>query len=315
MKLKNKKILVTGGKGFLGSSLVPMLKEEGADTFTFSSKDYDLRKEKDIKRVLNDSNPDVVIHLAANAGGIGYNQKNPGSLFYDNLMMSTQLMEQARLKGVEKFVSIGSVCSYPRDTPVPFREEDLWKGYPEETNASYGLSKKMMLVQGQAYRKQYGFNSIHLLPVNLYGPRDSFDLEKNHVVPALIKRFVDAKDNNVSEVVLWGTGSASREFLYVDDASRGIILATKNYDGAEPVNLGVGSEITIKDLAYKIKYLTGYTDKILWDMTKPDGQPRRCLDTSRAEQEFGFKAKTDFDEGLKKTIDWYIENKGGGLGR
>ena len=309
MELKNKKILVTGGKGFLGSSLIPMLEEEGADVYTFDSKDYDLRKEKDIKSALDFIKPEIIIHLAANAGGIGYNQVNPGSLFYDNLVMNTHLMEQSRLKGIEKFVSVGIVCSYPKNTPVPFKEEDLWNGYPEETNAPYGLAKKMMLVQGQAYRQQYGFNAIHLMPVNLYGVRDDFNPNSSHVIPALIKKFVEAKENSLDEVVLWGTGSASREFLYVDDASRGIILATKYYDKPDPVNLGVGSEIKIKDLAFKIKDIVGYDGKIVWDTTKPDGQPRRCLDTSLAEKEFGFKAVVDFDKGLKKTIDWYISNK------
>ena len=309
MELKNKKILVTGGKGFLGSSLIPMLEEEGADVYTFDSKDYDLRKEKDIKSALDFIKPEIIIHLAANAGGIGYNQVNPGSLFYDNLVMNTHLMEQSRLKGIEKFVSVGTVCSYPKNTPVPFKEEDLWNGYPEETNAPYGLAKKMMLVQGQAYRQQYGFNAIHLMPVNLYGVRDDFNPNSSHVIPALIKKFVEAKENSLDEVVLWGTGSASREFLYVDDASEGIILATKYYNKPEPVNLGVGSEIKIKDLAFKIKDFVGYNGKIVWDTTKPDGQPRRCLDTSLAEKEFGFKAVVDFDKGLKKTIDWYISNK------
>jgi len=309
MELKNKKILVTGGKGFLGSSLIPMLEEEGADVYTFDSKDYDLRKEKDIKSALDFIKPEIIIHLAANAGGIGYNQVNPGSLFYDNLVMNTHLMEQSRLKGIEKFVSVGTVCSYPKNTPVPFKEEDLWNGYPEETNAPYGLAKKMMLVQGQAYRQQYGFNAIHLMPVNLYGVRDDFNPNSSHVIPALIKKFVEAKENSLDEVVLWGTGSASREFLYVDDASEGIILATKHYDKPDPVNLGVGSEIKIKDLAFKIKDIVGYDGKIVWDTTKPDGQPRRCLDTSLAEKEFGFKAVVDFDKGLKKTIDWYISNK------
>ena len=309
MELKNKEILVTGGKGFLGSSLIPMLEEEGADVYTFDSKDYDLRKEKDIKSALDFIKPEIIIHLAANAGGIGYNQVNPGSLFYDNLVMNTHLMEQSRLKGIEKFVSVGTVCSYPKNTPVPFKEEDLWNGYPEETNAPYGLAKKMMLVQGQAYRQQYGFNAIHLMPVNLYGVRDDFNPNSSHVIPALIKKFVEAKENSLDEVVLWGTGSASREFLYVDDASEGIILATKYYNKPEPVNLGVGSEIKIKDLAFKIKDFVGYDGRIVWDTTKPDGQPRRCLDTSRAEKEFGFKAIVDFDKGLKKTIDWYISNK------
>ena len=310
MNLKNKRILVTGGNGFLGSALVPKLGEEGADVWTFGSKNYDLKKEGDIKRLLNDSDPNIVIHLAVDGGGIGYMKKHSGSVYYNNIMMNTLLMEQCRLKGIEKFVGVGSVCAYPKFTEVPFKEEDLWEGYPEETNASYGLSKKMMMVQGQAYREQYGFNAIHLMPVNLYGPRDDFDLENSHVVPALIRRMVEARENKDNEIVLWGSGSASREFLYVGDCAEAIVKATKDYNKPEPVNIGAGEEITIKDLAYKVKDIVGFEGKIVWDTTKPDGQPRRCLDISRAKKEFGFKADTSFDEGLGKTIKWYKENLG-----
>ena len=309
MELKNKKILVTGGRGFLGSALVPKLEEEGARVFTFSSKDYDLRIEEDVNKLLKESNPDIVIHLAVDGGGIGYMKENPGSVYCNNVLMNTILMEQCRFRKIKKFVGIGSVCAYPKFTDVPFKEKDLWEGYPEETNASYGLSKKMMMVQGQSYREQYGFNAIHLLPVNLYGKFDDFDLENSHVVPALIRRMVEAMENKDGEIVLWGTGSASREFLYVDDCAEAIVKATKNYDKPEPVNIGAGSEITIKDLAYKVKDLVGFEGKIVWDTTKPDGQPRRCLDISRAEKEFGFKANTSFDEGLGKTIKWYNKTR------
>ena len=309
MNLKNKKILVTGGNGFLGKALVPKLEEEGARVFTFPSKEYDLREGFDVERLFKGLAPDIVIHLAVDGGGIGYMKENPGSVYYNNIMMNTVLMEQCRLKGVKKFVGIGSVCAYPKFTEVPFKEKDLWNGYPEETNASYGLSKKMMMVQGQSYRQQYGFNAIHLLPVNLYGPRDDFDLENSHVVPALIRRMIEAKEKKNSEIVLWGTGSASREFLYVEDCAKAIVKATKDYDKSEPVNIGSGLEITIKDLAQKVKDLVGFEGKIVWDTTKPDGQPRRCLDVSRAEEEFGFKANTSFDKGLGKTIEWYNKNR------
>jgi len=302
----NKKVLVPGGAGFLGSFLVEKLKETGVSEENIRiprSKDTDLRQWENCVEVVKDI--DIVIHLAAKVGGIGYNQKYPGSLFYDNAIMGIQLMEAARQENVEKFVAVGTVCAYPKFTPVPFKEENLWNGYPEETNAPYGLAKKMLLVQSQAYREQYSFNSIFLLPVNLYGPRDNFDLESSHVIPALIRKFTEARENNKKEVVVWGTGKASREFLYVEDAARGIILATEKYNKTEPVNLGAGFEIKIKDLVELIAEFTGFNGEIKWDTTKPDGQPRRCLDVSRAEKNFGFKAKTDFREGLKKTIKWY----------
>jgi len=306
-----KNILVTGGAGFLGSFVVDRLAKEmnvqQENIRVPRSANMDLRILKNCARSVKDV--DIVIHLAGRGGGIEYNRKCPGELFYDNILMNTQLMEAARQEGVEKFVGIGTICSYPKYTPVPFREKNLWNGYPEETNAAYGLSKKMMLVQSQAYRQQYNFDSIHLLMVNLYGPRDNFDLETSHVIPALIRKFVDAKRKSKKEVTIWGTGKASREFLYVEDAAEGILLATEKYNKSEPVNLGAGKEITIKELADLIAGLTGYEGKIVWDTLKPDGQPRRCLDTSRAKREFGFKAKTDLKEGLRKTIDWYAKNQ------
>lgn len=305
---KGKKILVTGGAGFLGSHIVEKLKEKGVDGENIRiprSREMDLRQWENCVEVVKDV--EIVIHLAAKVGGIGYNQKYPATLFYDNAIMGIQLMEAARLEGVRKFVIIGTVCAYPKYTPVPFKEEELWNGYPEETNAPYGLAKKMLLVQSQAYRQQYGFNSIYLLPVNLYGPGDNFDLDSSHVIPALIRKFVEAIENNKKEVEVWGTGKASREFLYVEDAARGIILATERYNKPEPVNLGAGFEIKIKDLVELIAELTGFEGEIVWDTTKPDGQPRRCLDVSKAREEFGFEAKTDFREGLKKTIEWYKE--------
>jgi len=308
----NQKIIITGGAGFLGSHLVKKYQEEGLpkeNIFVPRSKDYDLRKTSDIKRILDYFPPDKIIHLAANVGGIGYNQENPGSLFYDNLIMGVQLMEEARKRKVKKFIAIGTVCAYPKFTPVPFKEEDLWNGYPEETNAPYGLAKKMLLVQAQAYRKQYNFNAIYLLPVNLYGPGDNFDPKSSHVIPALIHRIPLAKKNNNPYVTVWGTGKASREFLYVKDAAEGIFLASEKYNKPEPVNLGSGMEITIKELAEVIKRLAGFKGKIRWDTSRPDGQPRRCLDISKANDEFGFKAKTNFEEGLKKTIEWYEKNE------
>lgn len=307
----NKKLLVTGGAGFLGSFIVEKLEEEGVDKEDIkipTSKDTDLRQWENCVKVVKDI--DIVIHLAAKVGGIGFNRNNPATLFYDNAIMGIQLMEAARKENVEKFVATGTVCAYPMFTPVPFKEEDLWNGYPEETNAPYGLAKKMMLVQSQAYRQQYGFNSIFLLPVNLYGPRDNFDLESSHVIPALIRKFTEAVENNKREVDVWGTGKASREFLYVEDAARGIILATEGYDKSEPVNVGAGFEIKIKDLVDLIAKLTGFEGEIKWDTSKPDGQPRRCLDVSRAKKEFGFEAKTSFEEGLKKTIEWYTSRGG-----
>ncbi|MEM2839592.1 MAG: GDP-L-fucose synthase [Thermoplasmata archaeon] len=308
-----KRTLVTGGHGFLGSFIVEkLINDRGArkeDVFVPSSKELDLRVWDNCQRAVKGI--DIVIHVAGRGGGIGYNRSYPGSLFYDNIIMNTQMMEAARLAGVKKFVSIGTVCSYPKYTPVPFREENLWEGYPEETNASYGLSKKMSLVQSQAYRKQYGFNSIHLLMANLYGPRDNFDPEQSHVIPALIKKFADAVRNKEKCVVLWGSGNASREFLYVDDAAEGVLLAAEKYDNSEPVNLGAGYEITIEALAVKIASIMGFVGEIVWDTSKPDGQPRRTLDVSKAEKYFGFTAKTSLDDGLKKTIDWYLRHGNG----
>lgn len=306
-----KKVLVTGGAGFLGSSLVRTLKEHGLAEENIRvprSRDLDLRRWEDCVAAVQDV--DLVIHLAAKVGGIGYNMENPGSLFYDNAIMGIQLMEAARQADVKKFVAVGTICAYPKFTPVPFREEDLWNGYPEETNAPYGLAKKMLLVQAQAYRQQYGFNAIYLLPVNLYGPGDNFDPASSHVIPALIKKFVEAVDEGTKSVEVWGTGTASREFLYVDDAAEGIALAAERYDKPDPVNLGAGFEISIRDLATLIADLTGFTGEIVWDTTKPDGQPRRCLDVSRAEREFGFRAKVNFREGLERTIAWYRERRG-----
>ena len=306
----DKKILVTGGAGFLGSRVVEKLKPRGCtDIFVPRSRDYDLVRYSDILRLHSEVRPDIVIHLAARVGGIGANQENAGQFFYDNLMMGAQLMEVSRLSGVQKFVAIGTICAYPKFTPVPFKEEDLWNGYPEETNAPYGLAKKMLLVQAQAYRQQYGFNAIYLLPVNLYGPGDNFDLETSHVIPAMIRKCVEAVRANRNEIVLWGTGTPTREFLYIDDAAEGIVLAAEKYDGADPVNLGSAVQIRIKDLAELIAGITGFKGEILWDRTKPDGQPRRLLNTSRAEEVFGFRAKTSLEEGLRKTVEWYISEK------
>jgi len=299
-------VLVTGGAGFLGSSLVRTLKEHGLAEENIRvprSRDLDLRRWENCVAAVEDV--DLVIHLAAKVGGIGYNMANPGSLFYDNAIMGIQLMEAARQANVAKFVAVGTICAYPKFTPIPFREEELWEGYPEETNAPYGLAKKMLLVQAQAYRQQYGFNAIYLLPVNLYGPGDNFDPASSHVIPALIKKFVEAVESGAESVDVWGTGAASREFLYVDDAAEGIALAAERYDKPDPVNLGAGFEITIRDLASLIADLIGFTGEIVWDTAKPDGQPRRCLAVSRAEQQFGFRAKVDFREGLERTIAWY----------
>ncbi|MBU2530034.1 MAG: GDP-L-fucose synthase [Elusimicrobia bacterium] len=307
--LKNKRILLTGGGGFLGSFVAKKLSERGCeDVFIPRSKDYDLVKAQDIARVYKDAQPEIVLHLAAVVGGIGANRENPGKFFYDNLMMGVQLIEQARLNNIEKFVSTGSICAYPKFTPVPFKEEDLWNGYPEETNAPYGLAKKMLLVQSQAYRDQYNFNSIFLLPVNLYGPKDNFKPESSHVVPALIKKCFDVIKTGDKHITVWGTGRATREFLYADDCAEAIILAAEKYNKSEPVNIGAGFEISIKDLTEMIAELTGFKGEIVWDKTKPDGQPRRCLDTTKALDEFGFKAKTSFKEGLKETINWYKES-------
>lgn len=308
--LTGKRITVTGGAGFLGTQVVRKLRELGCQNiFVPRSKDYNLVDSRAVSKLYHDSKPDIIIHLAAVVGGIGANRENPGKFFYDNLMMGVQMMEQGRLSGIEKFVAVGTVCAYPKFTPVPFKEEDLWNGYPEETNAPYGLAKKMLLVQAQAYRQQYGFNSIYLLPVNLYGPEDNFDLKSSHVIPALIRKCVDAIDEGRDEIVVWGTGNATREFLYVDDAAEGIILATEKYNKSDPINLGAGFEISIKDLVNLIAGLTGFSGRIIWDTTKPDGQPRRRLDTSRAEREFGFKAKMGFEEGLRKTIQWYKQRQ------
>ena len=304
--LAKRRLLVTGGAGFLGKHVVRELERKGCrEIFVPRSKDYSLVEQEAVKKVYRDAKPDVVIQLAAVVGGIGANRANPGRFFYDNLMMGVQMMEQGRLFGIEKFVAIGTVCAYPKFTPVPFKEDDLWNGYPEETNAPYGLAKKMLLVQAQAYRQQYGFNAIYLLPVNLYGPEDNYDPESSHVIPALIKKCVDAVEAREDRIVVWGTGQASREFLYVEDAAEALVLATEKYDKPEPLNIGAGFEIKIKDLVTLIAELVGFRGQIVWDSTKPDGQPRRCLDVSRAEKEIGFRAKTDFREGLRKTIEWY----------
>jgi GDP-L-fucose synthase len=309
----NKRILVTGGAGFLGSFVVEKLRERGCrNIFVPRSKDYDLVEMEAVRRLYKDAKPDMVIHLAARVGGIGANRANPGKFFYDNLMMGVQMMEVGRQVGIGKFVGIGTVCAYPKFSPIPFKEEYLWNGYPEETNAAYGVAKKVLLVQAQAYKRQYGFNAIYLLPVNLYGPRDNFDLESSHVIPALVKKCIDAVNSPPTSnlqppsITVWGTGKPTREFLYVEDAAEGILLATEGYNKQEPVNLGAGFEISIKDLVNLIAKLTGFKGKVVWDKTKPDGQPRRMLDVSKAEKEFGFRAKTGLEVGLKKTIDWFV---------
>jgi len=307
---KNKRIVVTGGAGFLGRYVVEGLRNRSCGNILVPGiEDYNLIRLDDINRMYDDMKPDIVIHLAAVVGGIGANREHPARFFYENLMMGVQLIELARLRNIGKFVAIGTICAYPKFTPVPFAEEKLWDGYPEETNAPYGLAKKMLLVQSQAYRSEYGFNSIFLLPVNLYGPRDNFDPSSSHVIPALIKKCEDAIELGSDHIVCWGTGSPSREFIYAADAAEGILLATEYYNKSEPVNIGAGFEITIKELAEKIAELTGFTGEIRWDDSKPDGQPRRCLDTSRAKKLFGFEARTSFDEGLKKTVRWYRQNK------
>ncbi len=307
---QGKRVTVTGGAGFLGSFVVAELKKRGAtEIFVPRSKDYNLVQHEDVVRVLEDGRPDVIIHLAAHVGGIGANRLHPAEFFYDNLMMGVQLMHEAWKRGVEKFVAIGTVCAYPKFTPVPFKEDELWNGYPEETNAPYGLAKKMLLVQAQAYRQQYGFNAIYLLPVNLYGPRDNFDLESSHVIPALIRKMIEAQERGDKQVVLWGDGSPTREFLYVEDAAEGIVQAAEKYNGPEPVNLGSGQEISIKALAETIADLTGFQGEIVWDTSKPNGQPRRALDVSRAKRYFGWEAKTPFAEGLKRTVAWFREHR------
>ena len=300
------RVVVTGGAGFLGSHLVECLRPQGcAEIVVPRSRDYDLVKAQAVQRLFRDARPDIVIHLAARVGGIEANRRNPGRFFYENLMMGAQLMEEARLAGVRKFVAIGTICAYPKFTPIPFKEDDLWNGYPEETNAPYGMAKKMLLVQAQAYREQFGFPAITLLPVNLYGPRDNFDLETSHVIPAMIRKFVEARRAGQSEVVLWGSGKPTREFLFVRDAAQGILLATERYSDQAPVNLGAGFEISIADLATLIAKGSRYNGRLVWDASRPDGQPRRCLDVSRAEKEFGFRATTPFEEGLRETIAWY----------
>jgi len=307
MQWGSQRVVVTGGAGFLGSFVVEKLRARGChDIFVPRSKEYDLRDRDAIRRMYQDAQPDLVIHLAAVVGGIGANRANPGRFFYDNAIMGIQLMEYARQFNVPKFVAVGTICAYPKFTPVPFKEDDLWNGYPEETNAPYGLAKKMMLVQAQAYRAQYGFNAIYLLPVNLYGPRDNFDLETSHVIPALIRKCAEAIREGKDEIVLWGDGSPTREFLYVEDAAEGILLAAERYDGELPVNLGSGHEIAIRDLANLVAREMGFRGRITWDTSKPNGQPRRCLDVSRAERLFGFRAQTPFEDGLKRTIAWYL---------
>jgi len=308
--LTEKRITITGAKGFLGAHLLNKFKSCGCVNIKIADlPEYNLTDIEDIKRMYEETNPQIVIHLAAKVGGIGFNQEKPAELFYDNLIMGSQLLHEAYLRNIEKFVALGTVCAYPKFTPIPFKEEDIWNGYPEETNAPYGLAKKMMLVQSQAYRKQYDFNSIFLLPVNLYGPGDNFDPSSSHVIPALIKKCFDAIDNNYDELEVWGTGAATREFFYVEDAAEAIYLATLLYNKSEPVNLGSGSEISIMELTKIIADLSGFSGQIIWDKSKPDGQPKRMLDTSKAMKEFGFVAKTDIKTGLVKTIEWYKKNR------
>ena len=303
---ENRRVCVTGGAGFLGSHLVEVLRRHGArEIFIPKYDDYNLVELADIRRMLDDARPDIILHLAAHVGGIGANREHPAEFFYDNLMMGVQLMHQAYLRGVEKFVALGTVCAYPKFTPVPFKEDDIWNGYPEETNAPYGLAKKMLLVQAQAYRQQYGYNAIFLLPVNLYGPRDNFDPASSHVIPAIIRKCLEAQERGEEEIVSWGDGSPTREFLYVEDAAEWIAQAAERYNGPDPVNLGSGNEISIRDLVALIARLTGFSGRLVWDTSKPNGQPRRGLDVSRAEKLFGFRARTHFEEGLKRTIDWY----------
>lgn len=308
--LTDKVVTVTGGAGFLGRQLCPELEKRGARVFIPRSRDYDLREKTDILRMLEDSRPEIIIHLAAVVGGIEANRRHPGRFFYDNAIMGIQILEAARNFGVKKAVIIGTVCAYPKFAPTPFKEDELWQGYPEGTNAPYGLAKKVLLVQSQAYRREFGFNSIYLLPTNLYGPGDNFDPASSHVIPALIRKFTEAGASGAEEVVVWGTGKACREFLYVKDAAEGIALAAEQYNKPEPVNLGSGIEISIRDLAERIKYISGFPGRIVWDTSRPEGQPRRCLDTSRARSEFGFRTSTDLNTGLKETIDWYRKQRG-----
>jgi GDP-L-fucose synthase len=311
----DKRVVVTGGGGFLGSFVVERLRAQGAgDIFVPRKREYDLREKEAILQLLTDTRPNLVIHLAATVGGIGANRAHPAEYFYENLMMGTQLLHESWRAGVAKFVAIGTVCSYPKYTPIPFREEDLWMGYPEETNAPYGLAKKMLLVQSQAYRDQYEFNSIFLLPVNLYGPGDSFDLQNGHVIPMLIRKFIEARQRGDDHVVAWGDGSPTREFLYVEDAAEGIVLAAERYDGGEPVNLGSTFEIQIRDLTERIAAATGFTGQVIWDTSKPNGQPRRKLDVSRAERFFGFRSTTPFEDGLRRTVEWYLAHQPVGVG-
>ena len=308
--LAGKRVCVTGGHGFLGSYVLESLRKRGVkNIFVPASKDYNLITREGVCQMLADAKPEVIIHLAANVGGIGANREHPAEFFYDNLMMGAQLIHESWKAGIEKLVAIGTICAYPKFTPVPFKETDLWNGYPEETNAPYGLAKKMLLVQSQAYRQQYGFNSIYLLPVNLYGPRDNFSPKSSHVIPALIRKFVEAKRNGSAEVTIWGDGSPTREFLYAADAAEGIVMAAERYNGSEPVNIGSGMEISIKDLAEKIREMAGFEGKLVFDPSKPNGQPRRGLDVERAKEYFGFTAKTSFDDGLQETICYYCENR------
>lgn len=303
---EGKRVVVTGGSGFLGSHVVEKLRSKSpADIFIPRRKDYDLVEVKNVVRIYQEMRPDIVIHLAGDVGGIGANRENPGRFFYNNLMMGVQMMEYGRRSGIQKFVAIGTICAYPKFAPIPFKEDDLWNGYPEETNAPYGLAKKMLLVQAQAYRQQYGFKAIYLLPVNLYGPGDNFDPKTSHAIPAIVKKCVDAVKAGASEIVLWGSGAPTREFIHVDDAAEGILLASERYNETDPVNIGSGREISVKELANLIAQMTGFKGKVVWDTTKPDGQPRRMLDTSRAEKLFGFRARISLEDGLRETIDWY----------
>ena len=306
----SRRVLVTGGNGFLGSHILERLEASGAHhVMAPTVAEYDLTEAAVVRDLFRDSNPDIVVHLAAEVGGIGANREQPGRFFYANMVMGVHMIEEARQAGVEKFVQLGTICAYPKHTPVPFREADLWNGYPEETNAPYGIAKKALLVQWQAYRAQYGFNGVYLLPVNLYGPRDNFDPASSHVIPALIRKMVEAVEDGKKEVILWGTGKASREFLYVEDCARAVLLAAEHYDSSEPVNIGTGNEITIRDLASRISSAVGFEGRLTYDPSKPDGQPRRCLDTSRALETFGFRSRVPFEEGLRRTVAWYQENQ------